>query len=79
MAERNPRLTCGDIIALSIVSMTGQVALRGKVVWATRKGFRRHEVGLTFGEPTESLRRDLNRVMRDGANTYIVYDGGLKK
>lgn len=75
-AERNPKMEQGDLVRLLVVSTHGQTELVARVVWAKRKGFRRFELGLTFGEPDEELRRRLNTLLRAGANTYIVYDAG---
>ena len=64
----------GDQGNLVIESLTAQpLALGMTVVWCKKRGFRRHEIGVSFGEPPAELRAALVRVMRSTSVTNTVY------
>lgn len=44
-----------------------------KVVWRKKRGFRRYEIGVTFGEPPAPVRAALASIMRSASVTNTVY------
>lgn len=54
----------GQIVDFDLETVAGTVRLQGKVVWATKKGWRRHEFGIQFVNVTDQLRRTLVEVAR---------------
>jgi hypothetical protein len=67
-------LEAGSILRVVVTSDTESVELPVKVIWSKRKGYKRFELGVTFGEPGEKLRNILRNVMHAAADSYIIYD-----
>ncbi len=49
------------------------LSLGMKVMWVKKRGFRRHEVGISFGEPLAAVRAALGQVIRSASVTNTVY------
>jgi hypothetical protein len=67
-------ITDGMTIQVALVSPGGQIVLPATVVWSKRAGYRRFELGATFGTMMEELRRKLGQVISATGNNYVVYD-----
>lgn len=72
--KRSLGITEGKVMRVALFSSGGAVELPIKVVWMKRGGFRRFELGVTFGDPSEELRQKLSPIMRAAADNYVVYD-----
>lgn len=68
----------GDVVRVGLFSAAGNVGLVVRVMWVRRSGFRRVELGVTFGEPSDQLRRILAPIMRATADNHVVYQDALK-
>lgn len=66
-------INAGDTINIMIESVAGNLALSVKVVWCKKRGFRKREVGLTFGQPTPAIRESLNQILRTSSVTNTMY------
>lgn len=64
----------GMTIGILLISPGGRVELPAKVVWSRRSGYRRFEIGATFGPISDELRQKLSPVMRGATDNYIVYN-----
>ena len=67
-------ITDGMTLKVLLASPGGTVELPAKVVWTRRSGYRRFDLGTTFGETTDELRQKLAPVMRGATDNYIVYN-----
>lgn len=63
----------GESINIVIESVSGNLALTVRVVWCKKRGFRRRELGLTFGEATPGIRAALNQILRTSSVTNSMY------
>ena len=50
------------IIRISLWGMDVDLTLHAKVVWSRRLGFRRHELGLSFLDADEDIKKILTRI-----------------
>ena len=53
--------------------------LQAKVVWTTRHGFRRHEMGLEFMHVDEEIARILSRISRQHRKQRAIDEPGRKE
>lgn len=63
----------GQTIEIVIESVAGNLAMNVRVVWSKKRGFRKRELGLTFGEPTPAMRIALNQILRTSSVTNAMY------
>jgi hypothetical protein len=73
MCRHKLSVNTGDMINIVIESVAGNLALVVKVVWCKKRGFRKRELGLTFGEPTPAVRSALNQILRTSSVTNTMY------
>jgi hypothetical protein len=60
--SRCPKLQVGEIMNLELFSEMGQHNCTAEVVWTTKKGFRKHEVGYRFIDPESAKQMQLFRL-----------------
>lgn len=63
----------GETIIIVIESEVGNLTLGVRVVWCKKRGFRRRELGLTFGQPTPAVRTALNHILRASSVANTMY------
>ncbi|MGE3108660.1 MAG: PilZ domain-containing protein [Phycisphaerales bacterium] len=64
----------GEAASIVITSSTAPpLSISVRVIWRKKRGFRRHEIGVSFGEPTAATRAALGQVMRTSSVTNTVY------
>jgi c-di-GMP-binding flagellar brake protein YcgR len=70
MRIRMPRalaVRVGEVARVTISSAAGSLPVRGRLVWATKRGLRRHEAGVMFVELDEKARAALVSIARYAA------------
>lgn len=74
--KREPRVEVGETSQILVGAPNGTISLGAQVVWMKKRGFRRYELGLTFGEPTPLVKAALLLLVRTSTttNTYFVED-----
>ena len=73
-SRRRLRLEAGQPISLTIDGLDGPIEVRGKVAWARRAGFFKHEVGVEFDE----LGTGVSRALAALARTVTLNDSLLR-
>lgn len=71
-STRGFRCKLGSIVDIGIQSPEGPAVARARVVWVTKKGWRRHELGCEFLGLTPEARSMLNRIGRSCANNEVI-------
>ncbi len=67
-----PAVCVGDRFSLSIQTLDGPMLAPVQVAWVKRSGFRKHEIGITFGETGPALVRALAALARASANNEVI-------
>jgi len=73
MCRHRIAINPGETINIVIESVAGNLSLTARVVWCKKRGFRRRELGLTFGDPSPATRSALNQILRTSSVTNSMY------
>ena len=71
-AKGRPIVEAGDRFSLSIQTLDGPMLAPVQVAWVKRCGFRKHEIGITFGETGPALTQALAALARASANNEVI-------
>ncbi len=62
----------GQVVDFHLKTLAGDMAMQGRVVWTTKKGWRRFEVGVQFVNVSDQIRRTLIEVARISADRECI-------
>lgn len=63
----------GDLVPMVLFATDARCEVIARLVWEKRRGFRRYEMGMTFGESTPELRQKILGIMRAAADGHVIY------
>jgi hypothetical protein len=72
-AKRDVGCKAGEVLPVVLVTADARFEVLAKVVWQKRRGFRRFEMGMTFGEPSAELRQRMLGLMRAAHDPHVIY------
>jgi len=69
----------GEPGIMIVQTMDGSVLAIGiKTVWCKKRGFRRHELGVTFGDQLPAIRAALASIVKSSTVTNTVYASSIE-
>ncbi len=68
-----------DIVIFQVTGANGQTALKAKVVWTEKRGFRNHETGLELVDMSERQRREMRTALYGGNPDAPGCSGKVKR
>ena len=74
-----PRMHPGDTGDIAIYAPSTTFAVRVRVMWSRRIGWKRHQVGLRFEELTEEVRNEILAVCRESVSFGLMSPDGEPK
>jgi len=77
--SRRPAGQIDDIVIFRVKSPAGSTALKAKVVWTEKRGFRNHESGLELLNTNERQRRDMRQTLYAGNPDAPGREGPVKR
>jgi hypothetical protein len=71
-AARPPEANVGLLVDFHLKTLAGVIPMQGRVVWTTKKAWRRYETGVQFVNVSDELRRTLIEVARISTNRECI-------
>ena len=67
-----PTLKAGQIFGTILETFAGPLQIAAEVAWVRQAGWRKHQIGIRFVDPSPELRRAINELARSVASNEVV-------